>query len=347
MTQPTVTQPTVTQPAEASGPRGIVDLARAGDLHGILVAARAGAGVGLTFTTTGPAHEPLVIKVGATPAARPSLEAEGRMLVELRRMPLGQLGRTVPRYVRTASVGDRPALVATALPGTPMSIGYRSWHHTARPTPVRRDFQLAGAWLRELQDVSARRHESAGWTAEVIDALGGRWDGHPLLDPALARLAAPREHLGGRPVVDTVVHGDFWVGNILVGEGGITGVVGWKSGKVAGCPLSDLTRFALGYCFDLDRTARPGARVPGHPGLRRVGFAPGIRFALLGRGWLSREVRRFLGDGLQGLGLPRWLWYDAALTGIGELAVSVPGDLGVGYLELLASMPIRPGPGIQ
>lgn len=332
----------MTQTAESPGPGGVFDPIRTGDLRGIMLAAPATDRGRWSLTTADPASEPVVVEVGTTPQARLSLEAEGRMLVELRRMPLGALGRTIPRYVRWVRAGDRAVLVTTALPGAPMSHDYRSWRHTARPAAVRRDLELAGTWLRALHEVTARGNGSVGWTNEVIEALRGRWDGDPGLEPALARLVVARDHLGDRPVASTVVHGDFWFDNVLVSDDGLTGVVGWASGKVTGCPLSDLARFALSYCLHLEETARPGHRVPGHPGLRRLGFAPGIRFGLLGRGWLHREVRRFLVDGLVGLGLPRWLWYDVALTGIAELAVSTPDDVGARHLELLASLPARP-----
>jgi hypothetical protein len=249
----------------------------------------------------------------------------------------------VPRYVRSVPVDGRSVLVATALPGTPMSVGYHSWRHTARPTAVRSDFTIAGRWLRELQDVTAHDGHKITWPTEVADALRGRWDGHPRLERALARLVAASSHLGDQTIPTTVVHGDFWFGNVLVADGRVTGVVDWESGSGSGCPLRDLARFALSYSLYIDRHGRPGRRVPGHPGLRRVGFAPGVAFALLGEAWFPRETRRFLGDGLERLGLPRWLWYDVALTGIGEVAASAnDDDFGVGHLELLASLPCHP-----
>ena len=78
------------------------------------------------------------------------------------------------------------------------------------------------------------------------------------------------------------MHGDFWFGNLLVAGDAVTGVVDWENGGVTGCPLRDLARFPLSYSLYLDRHTRPGHRVLGHRRLRRAGFGPGVRYALLG-----------------------------------------------------------------
>jgi len=92
--------------------------------------------------------------------------------------------------------------------------------------------------------------------------------------------------------------------------------------------------------IDLDRAADPA---PGHPqrggtaylcaadadGLmisliqsNFAGFGSGVRYGLLGSGWLPCLVRGFLRDGLLRLGLPPDLWYDVALVGLGEVAAT-------------------------
>ena len=50
----------------------------------------------------------------------------------------------------------RSALVSTALLGTPMTVGYHGWHHTARRRHVRRDFAAAGVWLGRSADPDSR-----------------------------------------------------------------------------------------------------------------------------------------------------------------------------------------------
>ena len=311
--------------------------------RGILMAASRDPDAKLTFIACDDGdRERLSVKIPTTRAAAGAVELEGRMLVELHRLPLGPLARTVPRYVRSATRDGLPVLVSTALPGRPMSVAYHSFHHTARPVSVRSDLRLAAGWLAALQAATARGTAPISWADEVTEALSGRWDGHPGLDAALTRMRVAQAHLTGHRTVTTVVHGDYWFGNILVRDEAVSGVVDWEAGSPSGSPLRDLARFVLSYSLYLDRHTRPGRHVPGHPGLRRQGFGAGVAYALLGTGWFPQEARRFLGDGLQRLGLPRWLWYDVALTGVGEVAASAnDDDFGAGHLALLASLPCR------
>lgn len=317
------------------------------DARGVLFAASRDPDAKVMFVDTGASgpdgHTSLAVKVPVTAKAGDAVEGEGRMLVELRRMPLGPLADTVPRYVRSLRVDGRPALVSTAMPGAPMSRRYHEWHHTARRRNVREDLRMAGGWLRELQNRTANGAEVVTWPSDVADSVRGRWDGHPCLAPALRRLQTAEQSLRGQRAPRTVVHGDFWFGNVLVLGDRVSGVVDWECGTMAGSPLRDLARFAISYGLYLDRHVRPGRTVPGHRGLRRVGFGPGVAYALLGNGWVAREVRGFLGDGLLAVGLSRGLWYDVALTGIGEVAAVANDEaFGAGHLELLASLPLRP-----
>jgi hypothetical protein len=325
--------------------------ARAGSLltgsaRGVLVAASKDPDAKLTFvTTSGPGTrvEQLAVKIPTTRQATAAVEAEGRMLVGLRRLPLGALVDTLPRYVESLNQGDRAVLVSTVLPGSPMGVGYHHWMHTARPSAVRRDLTRANVWLRAFQRATNGPDTTLTWVGDVRDDLRGRWDGHPLLEPALARLMVAHEHLDGLRAPTVAVHGDFWFGNVLVSGDRVSGVVDWEAGALRGCPLRDPARFALSYCLYLDRHTRPGHRVPGHPGLRHAGFGAGIGYGLLGTSWLPRLVRSFLADGLEAVGLPRSLWYDVALAGIGEVAARANDEsFGAGHLALLASLPTRP-----
>ncbi len=282
-------------------------------------------------------------KIATTTDAARAVEAEGRLLVGLRRLPLGALGETIPRYVASPRIAGHRALVSTVLPGRPMSVDYHHWRHTSRRRLVRRDFARAATWLESFQTATAHGHEALSWPQDVADALGERWPEHPSLETALTHLTGIAERCTGLSSPATGVHGDFWFGNLLVTASEVSGVVDWEAGSLRGSPLRDLTRFPLSYALYLDRHVPVGAAVPGHRGLRRLGFAPGVRFALLGRGWLPDEVRRFLGDGLERLGLSRGLWYDLAVVGLAEIAATANDpDFGRGHLELLAGLPARP-----
>jgi hypothetical protein len=313
---------------------------------GVLLAASRDPDAKLTFITARSfGGAPAVVKIPTTAAAGAAVDAEARVLVALRRMALERLSSTVPRYVHSLPMDTAaaPALVSSALPGTPMSVDYNSWRHTSSPARVQNDLALAGRWLAQLQQLTAGPLRPVTWAAEVAQLLRGRWDGSAHLDEALARLAVADGHLSVHRVASTAVHGDFWFGNVLVSNGQVSGVVDWEAGDPAGSPLRDLARFALAYSLYLDRQVRPGHLVPGHRRLRRVGLAPGIRYALEDSGWFSTEIRRFLADGLDRLGLPRSLWYDVALTGIGEVAATANhSDFGTDHLAVLASLPAHP-----
>jgi hypothetical protein len=323
------------------------ELLGAGTARGVLLSASRDPDAKLTFlvTTPPPASErvgPLVVKIPLTATAEAAVEHESRMLVEMRRMPLGALATTIPRYVASLPVDGRKALVSSAVEGSPMTVQYHRWRHTASPRAVRADLAMAGAWLAAFQDASARRVVPLTWADEIGAAIAGRWDGHVAAGPALARVEAVGQHLTGLSSPLTAVHGDYWLGNLLVRDGSVAGVVDWEAAAVSGWPLRDLARFALSYALYLDRHTRH--RVQGHPQLRRAGLAPGIRYAVAtGTGWLPDAVRTFLQTGLQRLGLPTSIWYDVALLGIGDVAVSANEEaFAQTHLALLASLPPRP-----
>jgi hypothetical protein len=327
-------------------PRAVHDLLADPGSRGVLIAASRDPDAKLTFIVTPPSgdpggHEPVAVKIPATPAAGAAVEREGRMLAALRDVLVAPVAGTVPRFVEARQVDGRPVLVSTAMPGTPMSVPYHRWLHTARARSVAADFTLARDWLAAFQATTRGPRELLDWPDEVCDSLSGRWDGHASLPAALARVQSAARATRRLRCARTAVHGDFWFGNLLVTDGRITGVVDWEHGEPAGSPLRDLARFALSYCLYLDRHTRTGHRVLGHPGLRRTGFAPGLSYALLGEGWLPRLFQAFLRDGLTGLELPAALWYHVALTGIGEVAaLANDDDFGAGHLELLAGLPL-------
>jgi Phosphotransferase enzyme family len=325
--------------------RSVEDLLTDQRSRGVLIAASRDPDAKLTFVVTTPraAGESVVVKIPTTMAAGGAVEHEGRILAQLSRRRLGPIADTIPRYVEMLRLDSRPVLVSTAMTGTPMSVGYHRWLHTARPSAVKTDFGLAADWLNRLQSATAAEPGALTWAGEVAESLSGRWDGHPALPAAIDRLVVANDALSGVSVRRTAVHGDFWFGNVLVNETIVSGVVDWEAGAAESWPLCDIVRFALSYSLYLDRHTRPGHRVIGHRVLRRVGFAPGIVYALLGRGWFPEQVRSFLAEALSATGVPASLWYAAALTGIGEVAATANDDsFGAGHLMLLAGMPLRP-----
>jgi hypothetical protein len=124
----------------------------------------------------------------------------------------------------------------------------------------------------------------------------------------------------------TVVHGDFWAGNILVSNGRVSGVVDWEAATVSGEPVRDLVRFANMFALYLDRGVRRGRPVAGHPGLCADEWGAGIAYALYGEGWFPSLYRSFLQDGLAHLGVDPARWRDAGLAGIAEVAALTDHD---------------------
>ncbi|GAA1601656.1 hypothetical protein GCM10009804_67780 [Kribbella hippodromi] len=330
--------------------RSVHDLLFAPGSRGVLIATSRDPDAKRTFIMTPPAGtyvdgpaSPVAIKIPVTTAAATAISRETRMLIALGEASLGGLRHTIPRYLETLDSDGLPAVVTSVVRGAPMSVGYHRWLHTSRRRPVAEDFALAGGWLRQFQLATAGERARITWASEVADQLRARWPGHPRLEAAYLRLTAADRQLKHHRVARTIVHGDYWFGNLLVDDGRISGVVDWESGVRAGWPLRDLVRFALSYCLYLDRHTRPGQQVRGHNGLRREGFGAGIKYSLLEAGWLPDLVRLYLRTGIDAAGLPTGLWYGAALTGIGEIAATANDDaFAANHLELLAALPHWP-----
>ena len=146
----------------------------------------------------------------------------------------------------------------------------------------------------------------------------------------------------------TVVHGDLWCGNVLVRDGGVSGVVDWEEAELRGEPLRDLARFALTYALYLDRHTRPGARVAGHPGLTAGTWGCGIDHLLSGSGWICDLLRAFLRLGMRRLGVPGELWPELIVAGVAEVAARADDDgFARHHLRVLARIPARSQPGAR
>ena len=211
----------------------------------------------------------LAVKMPTTDAAARVVEHEARILVELRRLRLPIFDRTVPRFVQTVEQRGRTASVVTALPGVPMSTRYHDWHHTARESLVRRDFALAASWLQDMHTATAGAVRPVAladrWSAPIRE----RWSADRDIEWLTDRLAALHEVLHCLTTPRTVVHGDFWCGNILFEGDRVTGVVDWEAGALEDEPLRDLAR-----SHSLTRSISTGTRQPGGGSRDILGCAP-------------------------------------------------------------------------
>jgi aminoglycoside phosphotransferase (APT) family kinase protein len=288
----------------------------------------------------------LVVKVPTSRAAGFAVEKERRTLDAVRELLPEPLRATLPRPVQMVDADGRVAMVATAIPGTPMTVSYLARRHTADAKRVAADLSTAGSWLADLQQATAAAPAPIGLAAGLQAPLRRRYPDEHRQGELFHRLAELDARLSSASTPRTVVHGDFWFGNILLSDGRLSGVVDWEAATTSGEPIRDLARFALSYALYLDRRTRRGRPVVGHPGLRADRWGAAVEFALDGSGWFPDLFRGFLEDGLGRLGAPGRLWRDVALVGIAELAArSDDNEFARRHLDLFLRLATRRSPG--
>lgn len=269
----------------------------------------------------------LAAKAPMTAAAEARVRAEAQLLLELEALDLDGARDAIPRVVDVVDFEGRAALVTTAVPGMPMTTSYSAWGHTRSPTRVLADFTAAAAWLAGLQSETAHERAPLDFGSGVTERLALRFPDDPELPSDLSTFAGILERLSAESTPRTVVHGDYWCGNLLLERGNVAGVVDWEGGAVSGEPVRDLVRFALAYALYLDRHARRGRRVRGHPGLVAGSWGAGVVYATAGRGWFPNLFRTFLKVGLERLGASPDCWRHAALAGLAETAATADDDI--------------------
>ena len=285
--------------------------------------------------TYGPAF---VVKVPTTMGAANVVRAEGDLLTALGGVGLGSLAATLPRAVGYLSTeGMMPALVTTALLGVPMTVRYHAWRHTARRRKVRADFAAAGEWLAALQTRTAGNRESVTLLGDSLAALSRRFPGYPGLTAVRRKLKPAVANLAAQTTPRTVLHGDYWLGNLLVDGRRVIGVVDWESGSLSGEPLRDVARFAVSYALYLDRHTKPGKRVAGHRGkLRADEWGAGLAYAVNGDGWFPKIVQEYVVAALTRLGVDPELWREVLYAGIADVAATADHpEFARNHLDLL------------
>ena len=269
-----------------------------------------------------------VAKVPTTDAAARSVEREAEQLAGLGRRALGPVSVTIPEVVAMVEHLGRPVLVMTALPGQSMLAAYHSWRHTARRDTVAADFAAADRWLAGLHSAAAGSgHASLAQLLDgIADLLMRRFGRQRGADADLADLAALRGRLEDQRAPQSIVHGDFWPGNLLVDRGRVVGVIDWENARLTGSPARDLARFATTYSLYLDRHTRPGHRVAGHQGLRAGRWGIGLEYAIDGAGWYPDLARSFVTTGLERLGVSASRWRDVLLADVAATAATADHD---------------------
>ncbi|MCW2500155.1 MAG: hypothetical protein JWN87_1831 [Frankiales bacterium] len=197
----------------------------------------------------------------------------------------------------TGDPGGR-VLWLSAVPGTSMLVSYLGAGHLRRRGAVTADFARAAAWLDALQEQSQGERYSLDELQQLMDGTFAAYGGQ---DPAVQELFADaRTALAAScpdGVVSTAVHGDFWMGNLLVAQGRVTGVVDLELSVERGLPMTDVLKLPLSYALYLDTAGRCRPR----PGTwaHLVGFEE----VFLGTGHLARAAAAFVHGRMQRLGL--------------------------------------------
>jgi hypothetical protein len=281
----------------------------------------------------------LAVKVPTTAKASAAVELEGRLLQAVHVRTPRRIRSSIPSPIGFVDAGPFRALVTAALPGTPVTRDYHRWRHTSRPQTVFADFNAAGTWLKQFHSDTAQARAPLEMDAGVVASLRSRFDNELDTPSVIAHVSAVHSRLRTASTPCTIVHGDYWFGNLLVSGSSVVGVVDWENATTSGQPMRDVVRFSLAYALYLDRHTRSGHQVRGHQGLQAGRWGAGIVYAIEGRGWFPTLVRGFIGDHLERLGAPRELWRDAALAGIAEVAATADDpEFARRHLQLLRTL---------
>ncbi|HVL90644.1 MAG TPA: aminoglycoside phosphotransferase family protein [Actinomycetota bacterium] len=254
----------------------------------------------------------VVVKVARDVAAEPRLRAEHEAL--LRFGPDGPHGAFAPRPHAIGRVAGRLALAEEAFTGRPMTTTYYEPGHVSSRRRVEADFACAGAWLDSFAWATADRAARLGdreierFVEEPIARYRAEIGWSPEEAALFSYARAAAERMRGERLPLSGVHGDFWMGNLLVTGGRISGVVDWELAREAVPPFRDIYKFPSSYAFYLDRGMGVRGRVPEHHrylnGARIASpythwaNAAGFAYAFMSGGWFASLARRWINDRL-------------------------------------------------
>jgi hypothetical protein len=267
-----------------------------------------------------------VAKLPTTPEARAAIERESSFLDDVHQMFSGDVMHTIPQRLMAFESGmPIGAMVAQAFRGIPLSTIYSGRRHLQSPLAVGRDVAYVGGWLRGLQTATVQSVGPICLGEELLDGVSDRHGGDALTPRVLSALAPLARNFKAFRGPKTVVHGDFWLGNILIGDSGVTAVIDWESAELCGEPLRDVARFAITYALYLDRRTRPGHRVAGHD-VKAGEWGAGVAYLMTGRGWFPEAIRDFMRRSMVQLGADPACWPALLLFGLADVAAMADDD---------------------
>jgi hypothetical protein len=279
----------------------------------------------------------LAVKTPTSDRAALGVGAEAAILRALPTVLPPDLLRTVPRLVGPVDPVTS-TMVTTTVHGTPMQVSYHRWRHVSRAASVARDFGSVQTWLTRLHDATAADPAPVTLAARLLPGFRARFATDPSIGVATAALLVADRRLAERRSVRTVVHGDFWHGNVLTARGSVVGVVDWEAGVLKGEPIRDVARFALAYALYLDRHTRSGKAVRHHPWVRAGEWGAGVRSVFAADGWFAGLVQDFVAGQLERLGIGGDLWREALVVGLAEAAVAADDpEFAARHVALLAA----------
>lgn len=328
--------------------RTLAELVRASALRCVVLGASKDPNAKVTLLLVSPdgGAPVLAAKTPTTTAAALAVEREARALREIRALEPRLVLDAIPRVVELVEHEGWPTLVTTALVGRPLASAYFRAGHTSSRRRVRHDLEAAASWLADFQAGTAAGELPLGLVEPLPARLAARFADDPELPSDLERLVEIEARLRRETVRGAAVHGDYWLGNLLVRGGAVSGVVDWESAERVGQPVRDVVRFAVSYALYLDRRTRPGRPVRGHRGLRADSWGAALAFAVDGGGWFPELFRAFVRDGLARLGASPAVWRDAVLAGVAEIAATTDDEeFARRHLELYRRLARPPGSG--
>jgi hypothetical protein len=261
-----------------------------------------------------------VVKTTRRASAEAALMAEYAALEELTSTaPEAMRGAPVP--IALERIEGHLVLAESPVPGEPMTARYYSPGHASDPARVAHDFRAAARWLERFQQMTATGEVVVDRVSidACVDGVRARYQreiGWSSVEEELFESLAQRGlDFEGTTLPLVGVHGDFWMGNLLMGEDQIDGVVDWELARLNGLPFQDIFKFPTSYGFYLDR-AYPGnaGAVPGHVNWGRGGDRwarygewsnlVGFRYSYFEQGWFPELVRGFIDGQLTRAGVP-------------------------------------------
>jgi hypothetical protein len=235
--------------------------------------------------------------------------------VEVRRLELGRLRATIPRFVQLCEQDGRMVLVASAVPGRDLAGAFCGALRVSHSRCRGAELDVAGAWLAYFQEVTARGsgpvdllrpEDVAGLERLARETRSSGDDARIVLDRARRVHEVLARHEGPR----TAVHGSYCADQVLVDPrtAQVSGVLGWRRATIRGEPLVDVGRFAVTHPPHGGPPSLPGATV------------------LAGRGSRAEQGRRFIREALVRLGLPESLWHPVAWAATASLLAEASAD---------------------